>query len=421
MNEIQRALQDANLKIKIDLPRIAVIGAQSSGKSSVLESIVGEDFLPRGTGIVTRCPLILQLIHANTDVKYAKFDHSKTEFTDFDKVRKEIESQTNILAGSKKKIENKPIYLTIYSPEVPNLTLIDLPGFTKLDLDEQNVGLSDDIEALVMEYIQNENTIILAISPANNDIANSDGLLYAKKVDSNRERTFGVMTKIDIMDKGTNARDFISGKQYKLKHGYIGVKCRSQDDNNKGKTIKDALEDEKRFFEGHDAYKDISHTQGTVVLAQKLSKLLGEHIIKQMPLIQEKIKHNYEIYEKILEDLGPSIECQNDSDAIAFITKIIDEYCTEYIKIAKGSYISESEGIMKFDGGGKIYEIFRTFSDKKISKIDPLKSLRETDILIEIRRENGINPALFIPQNACVNLIKRNIEKFRSPCSNEPN
>ena len=45
----------------IELPQIVVVGAQSAGKSSVLESIVGRDFLPRGTGIVTRCPLILNL------------------------------------------------------------------------------------------------------------------------------------------------------------------------------------------------------------------------------------------------------------------------------------------------------------------------------------------------------------------------
>ena len=70
-----------------------------------------------------------------------------------------------------------------------------------------------------MKYIEQENTIILAISPANGDIANSDGLAYAKKVDPDRDRTFGVMTKIDIMDKGTDACDFLSGKQYKLKHG----------------------------------------------------------------------------------------------------------------------------------------------------------------------------------------------------------
>ena len=155
---------------------------------------------------MTRCPLVLQLIHKKEGDVYAVFDHQKgKKITDFKVVSNEITKRTNELAGSDKKIVNKPIYLTIHSPDVPNLTLIDLPGFTKIEMDDQNSNISNEIESLVLEYIQKENTIILAISPANNDIANSDGLLYAKKVDPQRERTFGVMTKVDIMDAGTDA------------------------------------------------------------------------------------------------------------------------------------------------------------------------------------------------------------------------
>ncbi|CAI2359390.1 unnamed protein product [Moneuplotes crassus] len=418
MNDIQKALQGANLKFEIDLPRIAVVGAQSSGKSSVLESIVGEDFLPRGTGIVTRCPLILQLIYHKGDT-YAKFDHlPKIMITDFNKVRDEIEKRTNVLAGSDKKIVNKPIYLTIYSKNVPNLTLIDLPGFTRLDLDDQESGISDDIEALVMEYIVKENTIILAISPANNDIANSDGLLYAKNVDPNRDRTFGVMTKIDIMDKGTNALDFINGTKYKLKHGYIGVKCRSQDDNNKGKTIKDSLEDEKNFFRTHPDYKDIAHTQGTSVLAQKLSVLLGEHIKKHLPFIQEKIHENLADCEKSLQMLGPEIELRNDQDAVSFITKVINQYCNEFQRVIEHSQVVEEKGKLLFDGGALIYEIFQTFMEDKIGTIDPLKKLNEVDILSEIRIINGIDPSLFVPREACKSLIVKKIDKFSIPSIN---
>jgi len=146
------------------------------------------------------------LIHQQVETPYATFSHlENARLTDFSDVSKEIIRRTTELAGSDKKIVKDPIYLTIYSPDVPNLNLIDLPGFTKLDMDDQNSGISDEIERLVMSFIEKENTIILAISPANNDIANSDGLLYAKKVDPQRERTFGVMTKVDIMDAGTDA------------------------------------------------------------------------------------------------------------------------------------------------------------------------------------------------------------------------
>lgn len=72
------------------------------------------DFLPRGSGIVTRRPLILQLITNPTE--YAKFDHSETKFTDFKKVMKEIEDETDRVTGTKKGISNKPIILKVFSP-----------------------------------------------------------------------------------------------------------------------------------------------------------------------------------------------------------------------------------------------------------------------------------------------------------------
>lgn len=414
-NEIRMALDAVKLKYKIELPRIAVIGAQSSGKSSVLESIVGEDFLPRGTGIVTRWPLILELIHHDKEDKYAEFDHLQDRiFEDFTEVTKEIEERTNVLAGSEKKIVDKPINLKIYSPDVPTLTLVDLPGFTKIVTGDQSEDICDNIEALVMKEIKQENTIILAISPANNDIANSDALQYAKKVDSNGDRTFGVMTKIDIMDNGTDACDYLSGKLVKLKHGFIGVKCRSQDDNNKGKTIKQALAEERQFFATHPAYKDFADTQGTEMLAHKLSALLVEHIRKLIPQIEDLIKKNLDEYSKILNELGPFIELESKTEALEFAFKVIDEYCTSYQSFFKGGNLSSHSN--PYFGGNKIYQIFRYFGSNKIAQINPLEKLTDEHILAQIRLSYGLEPGLFIPEEAWKELIRTHIDDFISPC-----
>ena len=67
----------------------------------------------------------------------------------------------------------------------------------------------------------------MAVTPANQDLANSDSLKLARKVDPQGNRTIGVLTKVDIMDEGTNCVDIIQGKVYPLKLGYIGVVCRS--------------------------------------------------------------------------------------------------------------------------------------------------------------------------------------------------
>src|SRR5581483_5323088 len=122
----------------VDLPQIIVVGSQSSGKSSVLENIVQRDFLPRGNGIVTRRPLVLQLInvHDTEESKaeeYGEFLHAANQkFTDFTEIRREIEAETARVAGQNKGISRSPIQLKIYSPKVLNLTLVDLPGLTKV-------------------------------------------------------------------------------------------------------------------------------------------------------------------------------------------------------------------------------------------------------------------------------------------------
>ncbi|KAJ1732748.1 Dynamin- GTPase protein, partial [Coemansia biformis] len=181
--------------------------SQSSGKSSVLENLVGRDFLPRGSGIVTRRPLVLQLAHvARTgdpaqDEPRAQFLHLPNQvFTDMAEVRREIERETERLAGSNRAIVKTPIHLRITSPDVLNLTLVDLPGITKIPVGDQPSDIEMQTRGLVFEYISKPNSIILAISPANVDIVNSESLKYAREVDPKGSRTIGVVTKIDLMD-----------------------------------------------------------------------------------------------------------------------------------------------------------------------------------------------------------------------------
>jgi replication fork clamp-binding protein CrfC len=194
--------------VTIDLPQIAVVGAQSTGKSSVLESIVGRDFLPRGSGIVTRRPLILQCQHISEGDDYATFAHQgDKEFRNFDAVRAEIEAETDRIAGKNKGVSNEPILLRIFSQNVLDLTLVDLPGLTKVAIGDQDRSIPQLIKEIVTNVIKSPNCIILAVSAGNTDLANSDSLKLAREVDPRGDRTIGVITKLDIMDKGTDAME----------------------------------------------------------------------------------------------------------------------------------------------------------------------------------------------------------------------
>lgn len=190
----------------------------------------------------------LRLVHIpdGENVKpYATFEEIKNEkFEDFEKVREKIDFLTDEIAGKKKNIVDKPIILNVYSPTCPDLTLIDLPGITRIPL--QGSDQPKDIERITREmaerYIRDNRTIILCVVPANNDITNSEALQMAQKIDVEGDRTLGVLTKIDIMDHGTDARNKLLGNEVPLKLGYVGVKCRSQADINNKISVKVSLE-----------------------------------------------------------------------------------------------------------------------------------------------------------------------------------
>ena len=255
--KLQEAFDAISARQSIELPLIVSVGSQSSGKSSVIESIVGKDFLPRGTGIVTRCPLVLSLRRIQKEDKnqseWGEFTHRKgVKISNFEQIREEIDAQTNKIAGgSGKCISDKPISLTIYSPYVVDLTMVDLPGITKVPVHGQPTDVEEQIKKLILAYIRQPNALILAISAANQDLANSDALKLAREVDPNGERTIGVITKIDLMDEGTNALELLNGTIYPLRLGYYGVKCRSQQNIIDNLSVRDAIEREKQFFEQH--------------------------------------------------------------------------------------------------------------------------------------------------------------------------
>jgi vacuolar protein sorting-associated protein 1 len=121
------------------------------------------------------------------------------KFYDFNKIRDEIVRDTEAKTGRNAGISPLPINLRIYSPNVLTLTLVDLPGLTKVPVGDQPRDIEKQIRDMLMKYISRPSCIILAVTPANTDLANSDGLKLAREVDPEGQRTIGVLTKIDLM------------------------------------------------------------------------------------------------------------------------------------------------------------------------------------------------------------------------------
>ena len=142
---------------------------------------------------------MLQLVRleSSSEQEYGEFLHAKgKKFTDFDEIRDEIQSETDRVAGNGKGISNTPIRLKISSPNVLTMTLVDLPGLTRVPVGDQPSDIESLIRQMIISYIQHPTCIILAVSAANVDLANSDAVSMAQAVDPKGIRTIGEMAAI---------------------------------------------------------------------------------------------------------------------------------------------------------------------------------------------------------------------------------
>eukprot|EP00250_Pteridium_aquilinum_P002026 c12236_g2_i1 orf=1-1644(-) len=387
------------------LPSVVVVGGQSSGKSSVLESIVGRDFLPRGSGIVTRRPLVLQLHRLEEGTEYAEFLHMpKKRFTDFAAVRKEIQDETDRITGRSKQISPVPIHLSIYSPHVVNLTLIDLPGLTKVAVEGQPDSIVADIENMVRSYVDKPNSIILAISPANQDIATSDAIKLAREVDPNGERTWGVLTKLDLMDKGTNAVDVLEGHSYRLQRPWIGVVNRSQADINRNADMIAARRKEREYFATSPDYSHLANRMGSEYLGKMLSKHLEAVIKAGIPNILSLVNKTIDDLEGEMDQLGRPIAV----DAGAQLYTIL-ELCRAFDRIFK-EHLDGGR-----PGGDRIYGVFDNQLPAALKKLPFDRHLSLQNVRKVVSEADGYQPHLIAPEQGYRRLIDGALTYFRGP------
>ncbi|GFT20520.1 dynamin [Nephila pilipes] len=412
VNKLHDAFTKLGVNLSIDLPQIAVVGGQSAGKSSVLENFVGRDFLPRGSGIVTRRPLILQLI--NSPHEYGEFLHVKGKtFTDFDAIRKEIEDETDRTTGTNKGISPHPINLRVYSPHVLNLTLIDLPGMTRVPVGDQPPDIEHQIRDMLLTYVKKDSCLVLAVTAANQDIATSDALKLAKEVDPEGLRTIGVITKLDLMDEGTDAREILENKLLPLRRGYIGVVNRSQKDIEGRKDIKAAIAAERRFFLSHPSYRHMADRMGTPYLQRVLNQQLTNHIRDTLPSLREKLEKQKNALEKEVEEYK-HFSADDPSIKTKAMLMMIQQLQTDFERNIEGSG-SASIDTHQLTGGAKINRLFHERFPFEIVKMEFDEKELRREIAFAIRNIHGIRVGLFTPDMAFEAIVKKQISKLKEP------
>lgn len=337
--------------------------------------------------------------------EYAEFLHApKRKLTDFAAVRKEIADETDRITGKSKQISNIPIHLSVYSPNVVNLTLIDLPGLTKVAVEGQPDTIVEDIENMVRSYVEKPNCIILAISPANQDIATSDAIKLAREVDPSGDRTFGVVTKLDLMDKGTNALEVLEGRSYRLQHPWVGIVNRSQADINRNVDMIAARRKEREYFETSPEYGHLASKMGSEYLAKLLSQHLELVIRQRIPSIIALINKTIDELNAELDRIGRPIAVDSGAQLYTIL-----ELCRAFDRVFK-EHLDGGR-----PGGDRIYGVFDHQLPAALKKLPFDRHLSLRNVQKVVSEADGYQPHLIAPEQGYRRLIDGSINYFKGP------
>jgi len=422
-----------NKNINLETPQLVVIGSQSSGKSSLLNNIIQMDILPTGSNMVTRTPLNLQLTNSNNDprVEFGSYKNGiwaseynislsepKPESNEINEIRKQIENYTIKLAGNEKNISNTPIIIKIFYKNIPNLSLIDLPGLTMVACTDK--GQPKDIKKLIknmlVEYIKQNRTLILCVMPARTDLEADPALDLVKEYDKNGNRTIGILTKVDLMNKNTDISRYLLGNisiDLKLKYGYFAIRNRSPQEM-KTYDIIEGKNKELEFFNSHPIYSKINKQYfGIDNLSKKLSNILINHIKNSLPCILNDInKLHHSIHTKYIKlgnDIPNSLEGK-----MSIVHTLLTDYCQEYILSIQNKRTSANIG-------RKFKDHFIHYRDE-IYKINPFTENNYNDKYIEncIKNCEGnhmsiLTPPIEVLENCLTDSQKKPFHYFISP------
>ncbi|XP_032888407.1 interferon-induced GTP-binding protein Mx3-like isoform X2 [Amblyraja radiata] len=402
----------------LGLPAIAVIGDQSSGKSSVLEALSGVAF-PRGSGIVTRCPLELKL----KNVKKANVWKGKISYKDYSnklssaaEVEQAILKAQDSIAGKGVGISHELISLEIESTNVPDLTLIDLPGIARVAVGNQPQDIGDQIKRLIRLFIQKQETVNLVVVPCNVDIATTEALKMAQEVDPTGDRTLGILTKPDLVDKGTekNVVDIVKNLTVELEKGYMIVKCRGQNDINENISLVDAIAKEKEFFEDHEQFRPLLEDgkAGIPNLAVRLTKELVNHINKSLPQLRNQIETMLNQSLQTRKKYSHAVP-NSYPEQITFLIEKINSFCSHIKNLTMGEEPQDKvDGVRYITIVRNEFDEWNTFLNERISKF----TTHMKNVVLEYENSyRGRELPGFVNYNTFESFIKEEISALEDP------
>ncbi|KAI6684405.1 hypothetical protein NL676_030318 [Syzygium grande] len=416
-NDRIRPLLDAvdklrNLQIMqegIQLPTIVVVGDQSSGKSSVLESLAGIS-LPRGQGICTRVPLIMRLRDRRQDEipkLHLEFKGKIVDVDDEDDINDAIVTATDEIAGSGKGISNVPLTLVVKKDGVPDLTMVDLPGITRVPVQGQPENIYEQISAMIMEYIRPEETIILNVVSATVDFSTCESIRMSQMVDKTRKRTLAVVTKADKAPEGLLEK--VTADDVNIGLGYVCVRNRIGDES-----YEEARLEEAKLFDTHPLLCKIDKSiVGVPVLAQKLMQIQATIMAKCLPDIVKKIDDK--LNAKVAELNRMPKNLSSVAEAVTAFMQIMGSAKESLGKVLLKGEFDEHPDEKKMHCTARLVEMLNEYYDelRNCPENDPRTNflVEELEVLKEAKRIRLPN---FIAHTAFLTLLQRKVKAVSS-------
>lgn len=367
MLDLVNRLHSTGIQVDIDLPQIAVIGSQSAGKSSLIESISGIT-LPRAAGTCTRCPTECRLARSSDvwrcTVSLRIFEDGKVRNESFGDVitrKSDVEerirrAQWAILNPSERGAKGAKYFLTgdhhgielsfssnfvslqISGPDVADLSFCDLPGLIAGVGMTGNASDIDLVKHLVASYIRLPSCIILLTVACETDFQNQGAQELAKAYDPLGKRTIGVLTKPDRIPTGEehNWISLIRNEKEPLDNGWYCVKQPSSSQLRNGITWAEARQSEDEYFASTEAWTDLDPMYQKYLrtgnLVERLSAILSDLISKRLPEIQDEIERSTISTRDALNTLPkpPSSDPQNE------VASLLHQFVRDLAKHVEG-------------------------------------------------------------------------------------
>ncbi|KAL1192097.1 Dynamin-related protein 4C [Cardamine amara subsp. amara] len=390
----------------IQLPTIVVVGDQSSGKSSVLESLAGIS-LPRGQGICTRVPLVMRLQRSTsleTEI-WLEFDDNRVD-TDEEHIAEAISTATEAIAGSGKGVSDTPLTLHVKKDGVPDLTMVDLPGITRVPVNGQPDNIYEQISKMIMKYIEPQESIILNVLSATVDFTTCESIRMSRQVDKTGERTLAVVTKADMAPEGLLEK--VTADDVSIGLGYVCVRNRVGDE-----TYQEARMQEALLFKTHPLLSMIDHDiVGIPVLAQRLMQIQGTMIARCFPDIVKKIKEKMEVSYVELNKL-PMVMTSTGEALMTFMNIICSSKECLLRVLLQGDF-SEYPNDKSMHSTARLADMLDKFSDNLQAEPEVVTTQFLMDEIKVLEECKCIGLPNFIPRSAFLAILSKRVDAIHT-------